>query len=169
MTFFSSPYMRSERDKFLLSTPSLNFNGRGSFDDCTHPLDNRQYNKNSNLRIFSRCCQDERVGLIGLGAVGTGLALCLADQGFKLLVSQSSAATFTSCYFGRKPVKAKIVLPYLQVADARPMSEFAGLLKQGNGNLQWASVDEVIVAGRGPKWALWMNECFLFFYYFFKS
>jgi len=55
-----------------------------------------------------------QVGLIGLGAVGTGLALLLAENGYNLVV-----------------------------ADARPVSAFDALLKEGGGRLQWASADEL--------------------------
>ena len=54
------------------------------------------------------------IGLIGLGAVGTGLALLLAENGYDLVV-----------------------------ADARPKETFEQLLKQGSGRLHWASTDEL--------------------------
>ena len=57
---------------------------------------------------------DGPVGLIGLGAAGSGLALCLAESGYRLLV-----------------------------ADARPRSDFAGLLRAGGSVADWASAEEV--------------------------
>ena len=56
----------------------------------------------------------ENIGLIGLGAVGSGLALNLAEQGYDLYV-----------------------------ADALPKSNFEGLLKQGAGRLHWTTADEL--------------------------
>lgn len=53
-----------------------------------------------------------KVGLIGLGAAGTGLALCLAENGYTLLVN-----------------------------DARPRTEFDGLLREGGGRLQWTTAE----------------------------
>ena len=54
------------------------------------------------------------VGLIGLGAVGTGLALLLAENGYELLVS-----------------------------DARPVSDFEALLRQGSGRLHWTDANDL--------------------------
>jgi len=54
------------------------------------------------------------VGLIGLGAVGTSLSLCLVNNGYTLMI-----------------------------ADARPKSQFEELLKQGGGKLVWATADEL--------------------------
>jgi 3-hydroxyisobutyrate dehydrogenase len=54
----------------------------------------------------------EAVGLIGLGAVGTGLALVLADAGYDLMV-----------------------------ADARPRSDFTALFKAGGGRLTWSTAE----------------------------
>eukprot|EP00966_Prymnesium_polylepis_P017282 398529-Prymnesium_polylepis.1 len=53
-------------------------------------------------------------GLIGLGAVGSGLALNLARSGFPLLIS-----------------------------DARPKENFEALLREGAGKLVWVSSDEL--------------------------
>lgn len=52
----------------------------------------------------------EVVGLIGLGAVGSQISLCLVESGFTLIV-----------------------------ADARPKKEFEGLLHAGGGKLRWAT------------------------------
>ena len=54
------------------------------------------------------------LGLIGLGAVGSGLSLNLARSGYTLLVS-----------------------------DARPKETFEALLAEGGGRLVWASPEEV--------------------------
>ena len=54
----------------------------------------------------------ETVGLIGLGAAGTGVALCLADNGYEVYV-----------------------------ADSRPKADFEALLRQGSGRLRWSDND----------------------------
>lgn len=54
------------------------------------------------------------VGLIGLGAAGSQIALLLAEHGYQLLV-----------------------------ADARPQSHFEAMLAEGAGRLRWATADEV--------------------------
>ena len=54
--------------------------------------------------------QGSRIGLIGLGAAGTGIALVLAENGYSLLVS-----------------------------DVRPASTFDALLREGSGKLTFVA------------------------------
>lgn len=56
----------------------------------------------------------EWTGLIGLGAVGSVMALNLAENGFSLLI-----------------------------ADSRPRTEFESLLRRGGGRIEWASATDV--------------------------
>jgi 3-hydroxyisobutyrate dehydrogenase len=57
---------------------------------------------------------DQVIGLVGLGAVGSQLALCLADAGYSLLIT-----------------------------DARPQDSFVNLLREGKGHLRWVSVEDL--------------------------
>ena len=54
------------------------------------------------------------VGLIGLGAVGSSLAMLLCENGYTVFV-----------------------------ADARPRSHFDALLREGGGRIEWMSADEL--------------------------
>ena len=56
----------------------------------------------------------EGLGLIGLGAVGTGLAMHLVECGYHLIV-----------------------------ADARPRAAFEDLLAAGKGKLEWATAEDL--------------------------